>query len=120
MLILLDGERAMNWAVLYRSPNYHVRSNLAKKKHALVISEVERQHNKPYLFHDRVAILIIGYFKGNMVDPDNICSKVYIDGLVKAGLLNDDSAKWVESVTTISRKDNARQRVEIWINPAMT
>lgn len=39
-----------------------------------------------------------------LADPDGLCAKWAIDGLVESGILPDDSAEWVESVTFTQEK----------------
>ena len=51
----------------------------------------------------RVRIRVISYRKLNH-DPDGISAKAVIDGIVRAGILADDSTKQVESVTFKSHK----------------
>ena len=51
----------------------------------------------------RVSIRVISYRKLNH-DPDGISAKAVIDGVVRAGILADDSTKQVESVTFESYK----------------
>lgn len=49
-------------------------------------------------FDQRVRITITSY-RRRLADPDGISGKAAIDGCVEAGILRDDSAKWVESVS---------------------
>ena len=51
----------------------------------------------------RVNIRVISYRKLNH-DPDGISAKAVIDGIVRAGILTDDSSKQVESVNFKSYK----------------
>lgn len=51
----------------------------------------------------RVSITIISYRKRKH-DPDGISAKAAIDGIVRAGLLRDDSTEEIKSVTFESRK----------------
>lgn len=43
-------------------------------------------------------IFVVAYRRRH-VDPDNLCPKWYIDELVKANILPDDSSKYIESIT---------------------
>lgn len=61
-----------------------------------------------------VHITITAY-RTRLIDPDNICAKLLIDGLKKE-ILPDDSSKWVQSVTTICKKSKT-DYVEIEICP---
>jgi len=51
----------------------------------------------------RVNIRVISYRKLNH-DPDGISAKAVIDGVVRAGILADDSTKQVQAVTFESYK----------------
>lgn len=48
--------------------------------------------------HSRVCIHVHSK-RRRLADPDGISAKAAIDGLVKAGVLRDDSAKYIEAVT---------------------
>ena len=39
-----------------------------------------------------------------LADPDNVCTKYFVDGIVKSGILQDDSPEFVTSVTVNQRK----------------
>ena len=54
-------------------------------------------------FDSPVTIRVISYRKRNH-DPDGISAKAVLDGLVRAGILTDDSSKQVRSITFESRK----------------
>jgi len=41
-----------------------------------------------------------------LADVDNISVKAVLDGIVKSGLLQDDSSKWVRSVSVSQEKCN--------------
>ena len=48
-------------------------------------------------FKRKVRIDVL-HVRGRLVDPDNLSVKAVIDGLVRAGVLRDDSPKEVEEV----------------------
>lgn len=50
----------------------------------------------PYL--TPVKITILAYLK-RTIDPDNVCSKLVIDGIKLCGLIQDDTPKYINSVT---------------------
>jgi Holliday junction resolvase RusA-like endonuclease len=64
-----------------------------------------------------VQIRVTAHFKHRPLDADNICAKLYIDGLVAAGVIRDDDPKHVVSVTTASYVDREWPRLVIWIQP---
>lgn len=63
----------------------------------------------------RVEIEVVGYFDKRPLDADNICSKIYLDSL-KGWLIEDDSPKFVDRVSTASRIDKENPRVEITLS----
>jgi Holliday junction resolvase RusA-like endonuclease len=52
-----------------------------------------------------------------LADPDGISGKAVLDGLVHAGILPDDSAKQIESVTFSQEKTKGPEVTEITITP---
>lgn len=49
-----------------------------------------------------------------LADPDGLCAKWVIDGLVEGGLLPDDSAQYVEAVTfTQEESDVEDTRIDV-------
>ena len=66
------------------------------------------------VFESPVDITVTVYFKHRPLDPCNIPAKLYIDGLLGVWL-EDDSPRYVSSVTTRSRVDRDNPRVEITV-----
>ena len=49
---------------------------------------------------DKARLIFTAYYKGNRKhDPDNLYVKPFLDGLVQAGMIKDDSNLYVQSVT---------------------
>ncbi len=48
-----------------------------------------------------------------LADPDGNSVKAAIDGLVEAGILRDDSAKWVEDISVSQEKCGAEEEETI-------
>jgi hypothetical protein len=63
------------------------------------------------------AGLRIRSFRHRLADPDGVCAKWAIDGLIEAGVLPDDSARFVKSLTYEQTKIPASEpeRTEIEI-----
>jgi hypothetical protein len=62
-----------------------------------------------------VNIKVTGFFKNDIRhDPDNICAKLYIDGLVPV-ILPDDNNKFVKIVSTEAVSNCKTEWVEILI-----
>lgn len=66
-------------------------------------------HETP-AFNSPVNIRVTSYRKLNH-DPDGISAKAVLDGVVAAGILTDDSAKQVESITFKSIKSKEEKTV---------
>ncbi len=43
--------------------------------------------------------IVLTHYRKRYLDVDNFCTKWFIDGFVKAGLLHDDSPKYVRKIT---------------------
>lgn len=78
------------------------------------------------LWHDLVAVaagqatpftepvhIIVTRYGRRAIDCDNVCAKLAIDGLVKAGVIENDSPKYVESVTLRSKAGDPETVIEI-------
>jgi len=61
-------------------------------------------------FNSRVRIHIHS-LRRRLADPDGISAKAAIDGLVKAGILKDDSAKEVAEITYTQEKGQQEQTI---------
>ena len=70
---------------------------------------------------NRVDIVITFYEKNNSRDPDNIAAggtKMILDGLVKAGVIENDNRKHINSISHKFETDRQNPRVEIEIREA--
>lgn len=108
MKIILKNEKPQSWNQMYSGVHWSVRKIEAERVHWLVRSEIVH----PTILKHPVDIIITAYFKQRALDPDNICCKLYIDGL-KGLLLEDDTSKYVKSVKSVSLIDKQNPRVEI-------
>ena len=112
-VITLHGVKCPSWNTLYSQSHWSKRRALADEMHMLVRAAID-PNAEP--FDVPVDICVTAYYKGALVDCDNVASKLLIDGLKGRVLRNDDPA-WVRSVTTMSRKAK-RPHVVIEIRPA--
>ena len=112
--IILKGEKPMSWNQLYSGSHWTVRSQEAKRVHALVRYSLSPKPKGVYT--GRVGIVVKAYFDKRPYDSDNIATKIYIDGL-KGNVIIDDTPKYVESVTSMSLVDKENPRVEIEVLP---
>ena len=110
MIIVLEGERPVSWNRYYAGTHWRKRASLATNVHLTVRSEI---YGRPIPdFDGPVDITVTAYLKGQMIDADNICAKMYIDAL-KELVITDDDPRYVRSVTTMSVRDKENPRVEI-------
>ena len=67
-------------------------------------------------FHSRVRIEVVSH-RVRLADADGVSAKYAIDGLVNAGILKDDSTKYVEAVTyrQVKVKHKSQEQTEIII-----
>ena len=108
-MILTIPEPPPSWRPIYSGMHYRTRMALANKWHALVreaaLSVQAGEAETP------VTITVTAnYPDARRRDPDNICAKFLVDGLVHAGVIPDDSDQYVSSVTTRITRDRSRPR----------
>ena len=63
----------------------------------------------------RVSITVVS-FRKRKHDPDGVSVKAFLDGLVRAGILPDDSTNEIKSITFESVITNEEEKTEIYIN----
>lgn len=85
---------------MYAGMHWSKRSKIADEWHNLIFYECKIQKIPKFLD----AYITITSISKKPVDADNICAKIIIDGLVTAGILEDDTPKYLKAVTTISEK----------------
>ena len=112
--LFLPGERPVSWNVYYGGKHWTQRQREAQRVHALVRAALDPEQAP---FAGPVNITLIAFFSGRPLDPDNICAKLYIDGL-KGWLIADDDRRHVRSVRVVSEVDRANPRLEIEVRPA--
>jgi len=119
MKIVLNGERPISWNKMYSGMHWTKRKEEADRVHQLVWLAVKGENWFPGWKDTvesgcagRVDIHITAYFKNRPQDPDNIASKLYIDGLV-GHVIEDDTREFVRKVTVQSEIDKENPRVEI-------
>lgn len=113
--IVLDGERPKSWNAWYAGSHWRIRKQEADRVHMLVIAALG---GRPSRITKPVEVELIAYFKGRQLDCDNLPIKLYIDGMVRAGLLANDTPRYLVGTTTRSRIDKHRPRVELIIREA--
>lgn len=113
MIIVIPDERPISWNQLYSGMHWSGRAKLAREKHLLVRCYLDPDID-PY--EEPVSITVRAFFGDKPQDADNICDKLYIDGLC-GYVIHDDSSTHVVSTTTESYVDEDNPRVEIEVVP---
>lgn len=116
MKIVLQNERPVSWNKFYSGMHWSVRQDEAKRVHELVWATLHSSDDMhtDAMMDGRVDIHITVYFDKRPYDPDNICSKLYVDGL-KDNVIENDTRQYVRRVTVQSEIDRENPRVEIEI-----
>jgi hypothetical protein len=90
-----------------------------KKEYTALIANLARRQLRP-VRSGLVYLTCVWYTRDRRTDPDNIASakKFILDGLVTAGILQDDSMKHIAGFTDHFAVDRGRPRVEVFIESA--
>jgi hypothetical protein len=102
--IVIPG-RAIGWQQFYRGKHWAVRAAVAQQIHGLVRAALDPEQP---MFTGQIAVTVTAQFVHHLMDADNICSKVFIDG-IKGWWVPDDTPGWIRSVTTISEEGTVDQ-----------
>lgn len=113
MKIVIPDERGPSWNDFYSGGHWKKRKNAKDEARQLV-----RAYLPPdvTIFKERVDITVTVYFDHHPQDPDNICDKLWIDGLC-GWVIVDDSMKYIRRTTTEAAIDKENPRVEIEVVP---
>lgn len=98
MNILIADYKCPSWNELYSQKHWSTRREMAETAHQLVAIACREQKIQPIISYP-VHIKITAYRKRE-IDSSNVTGKLLEDGLVKAGILKDDSPKYVEWMST--------------------
>jgi hypothetical protein len=118
--LTLPGLIPPSWNKFYSQGHWGGRAKLAEAWHQHVWLAVRTAPEKLVLVYPKngLSITITVYFpNARLIDADNVCSKLIIDGLVHADCIVNDTNEWVKEVTTSVRIDRENPRTEILIEP---
>lgn len=73
---------------------------------------VAKKKNKGYA---APCSIIIHSIRRRLADPDGICGKAVIDGIVHCGILQDDSSSYVKEVLFSQEKTSGKEKTIITI-----
>ena len=115
MKIIINGESpTLNEVIKASKSHYMAYANQKKDYTALTMMQVEDMEKVT----NPVDIKFTWYRKDRRSDPDNISgggAKMVLDGLVKAGKLNNDGWREVNSLSHYFEVDRDNPRVEVEI-----
>jgi Holliday junction resolvase RusA-like endonuclease len=99
----LENERPISWNTFYSGTHWSQRKEEADRVHDLVMAAASRSTviSQEIIKYPVDIVITVGFDK-RPLDPDNICSKLYIDGLQHAGLIENDTVDHVHSVTVVA------------------
>lgn len=113
LTIPLGGIPSLN--KVWSSPHWAARSRAAAEAHALIRAAVREQLGVEFAGGDGPVRVTITAYAPRPRDPDNI-PKLVLDGLVQAGVIEDDGADIVCELVLRSRRGTPA-RIEIEIEP---
>lgn len=107
--INIPNHKTVSWNKLYSQNHWALRKRLADEIHNLIYArlielDVCQKKNK------KVRIKVDSYAK-RPIDSDNICAKLYIDGIKRYGIIKDDTYEDIESVCLSSHKSKSDETV---------
>ncbi len=100
--------------IIDESKSHWTRYHKLKKEYSTLVTILAKIRLRPV--HGRVSLSFCWYCRNRRKDPDNISSagrKIILDGLVSAGILEDDGWKQVSSFTDNFEVDKNSPRVEV-------
>lgn len=116
LTLTIYGYKPPSWNTFYAGATGWKRQEISKEAHWLVDAAVRQYEDAigpvTLAFPVRVVYTIF-YANERRRDIDNAAVKVLGDGLVKAGVLPDDSTRYVPEVTLRARLDRDNPRVVI-------
>lgn len=110
-LLLIENQKLPSWNQFYSGMHWSNRKALAEQWH-WIVREVAGNTS----FEKPVDITVRVFVSHHPQDPDNLCDKLLIDGLVHANVLMSDDYGRVRSVTTMSLIDKKNPRIEVEIS----
>lgn len=105
----------LNW---FRNAHYLVNNQVKKHYHDLVIDQILRGYNGIKL-HGKVSVHYDVFVKTHNTDGPNVRSvieKYVLDGLVKAGVIEEDNVKILVADSSCYYIDKEDPRVEITVS----
>lgn len=114
-MILIDGRMpGLNDYIRKERRNRYMAADM-KRKWTNKVADLAIQKREPK-HHGRVWVFIKCYEKDERRDADNVeafAKKCILDGLVRAGVIVDDSRKWLDGCSCEVMTDREFPRIEV-------
>lgn len=115
--LILDGQLpAINEIIATTKSHWSKYSRVKKANTNIVASQALGQKLRPIT--NKVDIVFFHYRPSRRKDPDNVAGgamKVILDGLVKAGVLKNDTMEFVNTLCHCFEVDKKNPRIEVLI-----
>lgn len=112
--LVIPNKIPPSWNKWWSLKHWAIKKQMADEWHKIVWYAVLSAEERLMLTEKGVHITIRCYFPNQrMLDADNICAKIIIDGLVNSNVISNDSPDWVKKVTTEPLLDRANPRTEV-------
>ena len=96
---------------------HHMKQGKVKRENDEVVAwSAKAAHIKPYTKPVQIDCLWVEPNKRRDHDGIHFGVKFILDGLVKAGILKDDSPRYVKRITHEVAYDRDNPRIEVWID----
>ena len=113
--IILDGELpAINEIIATTKSHWSKYSRVKKANTNIVAAEALKQKLNPII--NRADIVFFHYRKNKRKDPDNVAggaAKIILDGLVKSGVLKNDTMEFVNTLVHCFEICKKNPRIEV-------
>ena len=96
--------------------HYQEQGKVKRENDDLVAWTVRKARIKPYKRPVEVTCLWVEPNRKRDLDNIHFGIKFIMDGLVKAGIIQDDSPLYVKRISHEVAYDRANPRIEVWIN----
>lgn len=106
-----------SWNDMYAGQHWSKRKKLAEEIHELVYFSILKEGKNFKETFDSCNIFFDIYFKGKRRrDPDNCNVKLFIDGLVMAGVIEDDNSDIIQEIAIRCRTGAEKDKIIIIID----
>lgn len=113
--LIINDHKAVSWNKIYSSNSKWIRKKIADNIHEMVWYSCKEANLKPAQKFPQKIKIVAEYKNKYRRDADNICSKVYIDGLVMAEILPDDDYRYINEITKKIKVGCDQDKVIIYI-----